>query len=82
MDRARNTRRRRRGSDAAPRHRVLGPGAPPTIARRADAYEHISPELVGNGTRFVVSEMAGKATIKIKADELGLIRSEHCGGPG
>ncbi|MCY7299769.1 MAG: citramalate synthase, partial [Ilumatobacteraceae bacterium] len=28
--------------------------------------------LVGNGTRFVVSEMAGRATIQIKAEELGL----------
>jgi 2-isopropylmalate synthase len=27
---------------------------------------------VGNGTRFVVSEMAGKATIKLKAEEIGL----------
>lgn len=42
------------------------------IARAKDAYEHVSPEAVGNGTRFVVSEMAGKATIKMKADELGL----------
>ena len=42
------------------------------IARAKDAYEHISPELVGNGTRFVVSEMAGKATIQMKADDLGL----------
>jgi 2-isopropylmalate synthase len=42
------------------------------IAKAKDAYEHVEPELVGNGTRFVVSEMAGKATIKMKADELGL----------
>ncbi len=42
------------------------------IARAKDAYEHVDPEQVGNGTRFVVSEMAGKATIKMKADELGL----------
>ena len=42
------------------------------IARAKDAYEHVDPELVGNGTRFVVSEMAGRATIQIKADELGL----------
>jgi 2-isopropylmalate synthase len=42
------------------------------IAKAKDAYEHIEPELVGNGTRFIVSEMAGKATIKMKADELGL----------
>ena len=42
------------------------------IARRSDAYEHITPELVGNGTRFVVSEMAGRSTLALKAAELGL----------
>jgi 2-isopropylmalate synthase len=42
------------------------------IARRSDAYEHISPDLVGNGTRFVVSEMAGRSTLAMKAAELGL----------
>ena len=42
------------------------------IARAKDAYEHVSPDLVGNGTRFLVSEMAGKATITMKAKELGL----------
>jgi 2-isopropylmalate synthase len=42
------------------------------IARAKDAYEHVAPELVGNGTRFVVSEMAGRATIQMKADEIGL----------
>ena len=43
------------------------------IKRAKDAYEHVDPALVGNGTRFVVSEMAGKATIEIKAEELGLV---------
>jgi 2-isopropylmalate synthase len=42
------------------------------IARVKDAYEHVDPELVGNATRFVVSEMAGRATIQMKADDLGL----------
>ncbi len=42
------------------------------IKRAKDAYEHIDPVVVGNGTRFVVSEMAGRATIEVKADELGL----------
>ncbi|MEY3357187.1 MAG: putative 2-isopropylmalate synthase [Actinomycetota bacterium] len=42
------------------------------IARAKDAYEHVAPELVGNGTRFLVSEMAGRATIAMKAEELGL----------
>jgi len=42
------------------------------IARSRDAYEHINPDLVGNGTRFVVSELAGKSTLVLKAEELGL----------
>jgi 2-isopropylmalate synthase len=42
------------------------------IVRAKDAYEHVDPGLVGNGTRFVVSEMAGRATIEMKAAELGL----------
>ena len=42
------------------------------IAKRPDAYEHVPPDLVGNGTRFVVSELAGKSTLLLKADELGI----------
>jgi 2-isopropylmalate synthase len=42
------------------------------IARRRDLYEHVDPNLVGNGTRVVVSEMAGRSTLAIKAAELGL----------
>jgi 2-isopropylmalate synthase len=42
------------------------------IAKRPDAYEHVPPASVGNGTRFVVSELAGKSTILLKAKELGL----------
>ena len=42
------------------------------IAKRPDAYEHVSPDMVGNGTRFVVSELAGKSTLQMKARELGL----------
>ena len=42
------------------------------IARRRDLYEHVSPESVGNGTRVVVSEMAGRSTLAMKAAELGL----------
>ncbi len=51
------------------------------IARRKDAYEHIDPELVGNGTRFVISEMAGRSTVAIKAEEIGveLSRDEVAG---
>jgi 2-isopropylmalate synthase len=42
------------------------------IAKRPDAYEHVVPDSVGNGTRFVVSELAGKSTLVLKAKELGL----------
>jgi 2-isopropylmalate synthase len=42
------------------------------IARARDAYEHVDPELVGNGTRFVLSEQAGRSTIDLKAKEVGL----------
>ena len=42
------------------------------IARRSDAYEHIDPGLVGNGTRFLVSEMSGRSTIALKAEQLGI----------
>jgi 2-isopropylmalate synthase len=42
------------------------------IARARDAYEHIDPDSVGNGTRFVVSELSGKSTLQFKAEELGL----------
>ncbi len=42
------------------------------LARRPDAYEHLPPESVGNATRMVVSELAGRATILAKAQESGL----------
>jgi 2-isopropylmalate synthase len=42
------------------------------IARGRDLYEHAQPDAVGNGTRFVVSELSGRSTIQLKADQLGL----------
>src|SRR3954468_21353709 len=42
------------------------------IIKRPDAYEHVPPDSVGNGTRFVVSELAGKSTLTLKAKELGI----------
>jgi 2-isopropylmalate synthase len=42
------------------------------IARSRSAYEHVDPGEVGNGTRFVVSEMAGRSTVALKAEQLGL----------
>ncbi|MFH1504536.1 MAG: citramalate synthase [Candidatus Omnitrophota bacterium] len=40
------------------------------IIKNQTAYEHIDPSLVGNKRRFVVSELAGKATLVAKAKEL------------
>jgi len=37
-----------------------------------DLYQHIDPALVGNGMRMLVSEMAGRASIELKARELGV----------
>ncbi|MFA5271658.1 MAG: citramalate synthase [Candidatus Omnitrophota bacterium] len=34
------------------------------------AYEHVLPSLVGNKSRFVISELAGKSTLVVKAKEL------------
>jgi 2-isopropylmalate synthase len=42
------------------------------IARAPQAYEHVAPDSVGNGTRFVVSEMSGRSTVALKAAQLGL----------
>ena len=42
------------------------------IARRPDAYEHVDPALVGNGTRFLVSDLSGRSTVELKAKELGI----------
>jgi 2-isopropylmalate synthase len=40
--------------------------------RMREAYEHVEPGLVGNLARVVVSELAGAASIRMKAEELGL----------
>ena len=42
------------------------------IARRPDAYEHVDPAPVGNGTRFLVSDLSGRSTVELKAKELGI----------
>jgi 2-isopropylmalate synthase len=38
----------------------------------ARSYEHIDPALVGNRTRVLVSDMAGRSSLVLKAKELGL----------
>ncbi len=41
-------------------------------SRLPEAYEHIDPALVGNLARVVVSELAGRASLVMKAKEMGL----------
>jgi 2-isopropylmalate synthase len=41
------------------------------IDRLARSYEHINPEAVGNHRRVLVSDMAGRTNILLKAKELG-----------
>ncbi len=42
------------------------------LARRPDAYEHVPPDAVGNSTRVLVSELAGRSNLAMKAEELGI----------
>ncbi len=50
------------------------------IRRHRQSYEHINPELVGNDTRVVVSELSGRSNVQSKAEELGLDVSAAHGG--
>ena len=42
------------------------------IMKNPRAYEHMTPELVGNRRRVIVSEQSGKSNITYKANELGV----------
>ncbi|HEY5958090.1 MAG TPA: citramalate synthase, partial [Polyangiaceae bacterium] len=42
------------------------------MRRAGDSYQHVSPELVGNQMRVVVSELSGRANVRSKAEELGV----------
>ena len=42
------------------------------IMKNPRAYEHMSPEQVGNQRRVIVSEQSGKSNIEYKAKELGV----------
>lgn len=42
------------------------------MRRNADAYQHCTPELVGNQMRVVVSELSGRSNLLSKAEELGV----------
>ncbi len=42
------------------------------IQRHPETYEHIRPELVGNRTRVLVSDLSGRSNILAKAEECGI----------
>jgi 2-isopropylmalate synthase len=42
------------------------------VARLSRAYEHVAPEVVGNRRGVVASDYGGGATIRLKAEELGV----------
>ena len=52
------------------------------IARRPDAYSHISPAAVGNQPQVLVSELAGRSNVLAKAAQLGLDLSTDPGLAG
>lgn len=41
-------------------------------AKVKHSYEHIEPELVGNRTRVLVSDMSGRSSVMLKAREIGV----------
>jgi len=47
------------------------------IMKNSKAYEHISPKVVGNERRVIVSEQSGKSNIVYKAKELGVDLGEN-----
>jgi 2-isopropylmalate synthase len=44
-----------------------------------ELYNHMDPHAVGNGQRVLVTEMAGRASVELKAAELGLDLAGHPG---
>jgi 2-isopropylmalate synthase len=47
------------------------------VKRNPKAYEHLSPEIVGNVRHIPVSDLSGKGSIFLKAKELGLEPAAH-----
>jgi 2-isopropylmalate synthase len=47
------------------------------VSADARTFEHVDPELVGNGREVLVSELSGRATVLEKAQEAGIELSEE-----
>src|SRR6478752_6168602 len=48
----------------------------------ADLYNHLDPTRVGNDMHILITEMAGRASVELKAHELGVDLSGHPEGVG
>lgn len=46
-------------------------------AKVKHSYEHIDPELVGNRTRILVSDLSGRASLLMKARDVGFDLEQH-----
>ena len=46
------------------------------VAKLAESYQHVDPAAVGNQTRVVVSEVAGRRTVRLRAEALGVAVGE------
>ena len=42
------------------------------VAKLAESYQHVEPEVVGNANRVVISELSGRGNIQLRLRELGL----------
>jgi 2-isopropylmalate synthase len=49
------------------------------LAKCAQSYQHIEPHSVGNRTRTLVSSVSGRASLRLKAEELGFRLDEIAG---
>ena len=49
------------------------------IAKVPDSYQHVDPAAVGNVARVVVSEVAGRRNVRLRAEALGLDAGEQEG---
>jgi 2-isopropylmalate synthase len=46
------------------------------IAKLPDSYQHVDPAAVGNEMRVVVSEVAGRRNVRLRAEAIGLANSQ------
>jgi 2-isopropylmalate synthase len=46
------------------------------LRRNPSSYQHVDPELLGNTSRVVVSELSGKGNLLSKAEEAGIAHAE------